>query len=232
MPFMPIGGRRDGVAVQKEYPPQLKMVGTRACAQVALSPNLQRAPPGAPAGQTPEVSLAADAAAADEEDEEAVGSSGYERDTSAPEEEDLIALLMPEGGTLPQHCAGVFSLSYSAAAMRGWVKQSSPACAAASLAGAWNALLGLHRSAQGAMGQEDVLVVMRANLEEAIRRKREKAPALGFLSLGYAHRLTTRCTPPLCSHPDRAATRRTLRANRCGASRGGDEGGQGPRATQ
>ena len=60
----------------------------------------------------------------------------YERDSEASAEIDmavLMALLLP-GGNLPQN-AGKFSLQYSMPAFRGWVKQRSPACAAASVAG-------------------------------------------------------------------------------------------------
>ena len=56
-----------------------------------------------------------------------------------------MALLLPDGG-LP-HCADKFSLQYSMGAFRGWVKQRSPACAAASVAGSWNALMGVRSQA-------------------------------------------------------------------------------------
>lgn len=46
----------------------------------------------------------------------------------APEEIDLMALLLPDG-QLP-HCVDKFSLQYSMGAFKGWVKQRSPACAA------------------------------------------------------------------------------------------------------
>eukprot|EP01043_Picozoa_sp_COSAG02_P005108 COSAG02_NODE_137_length_34526_cov_94.448079_1_plen_494_part_00 len=96
----------------------------------------------------------------------------YERDTEAPEEIDLMALLLPDG-QLP-HCLDRFSLQYSMAAFRGWVKQRSPACAAASVAGSWNALMGLARDADGALGQDDVVAVFERNLEESIVKKRGK----------------------------------------------------------
>jgi hypothetical protein len=99
-----------------------------------------------------------------------------ERDTQAPEEEDLMALLLPDG-QLPR-CSAGFALLYNAALFRGWVKQRSPACAAASLAGSWNALLGLSRFADGALDQEDLLVVMRHNLQRTIDRRRDKLDRL------------------------------------------------------
>lgn len=96
----------------------------------------------------------------------------YERDTEAPEEIDLMALLLPDG-QLP-HCLDRFSLQYSMAAFKGWVKQRSPACAAASVAGSWNALMGLARDADGALGQDDVVAVFERILEESIAKKRGK----------------------------------------------------------
>eukprot|EP00962_Isochrysis_galbana_P001788 scaffold462_cov89-Isochrysis_galbana.AAC.1 len=100
----------------------------------------------------------------------------YERDTQAPEEEDLMALLLPDG-QLPR-CHSGFGLQYNAALLAGWVKQRSPACAAASLAGSWNALLGLGRTADGALDQDDLLVVMRHNLQRTIDRRRDKLDRL------------------------------------------------------
>lgn len=100
----------------------------------------------------------------------------YERDTEAPEEIDLMALLLPDG-QLP-HCLDRFSLQYSMAAFKGWVKQRSPACAAASVAGSWNALMGLARDGDGALGQDDVVAVFERNLEESIAKKRGKLERL------------------------------------------------------
>ena len=100
----------------------------------------------------------------------------YERDTEAPEEIDLMALLLPDG-RLP-HCLDRFSLQYSMAAFKGWVKQRSPACAAASVAGSWNALMGLARGEDGALGQDDVVAVFERNLEESIAKKRGKLERL------------------------------------------------------
>ena len=100
----------------------------------------------------------------------------YERDTEAPEEIDLMTLLLPDG-KLP-HCLDRFSLQYSMAAFKGWVKQRSPACAAASVAGSWNALMGLARGDDGALGQDDVVAVFERNLEESIAKKRGKLERL------------------------------------------------------
>lgn len=57
---------------------------------------------------------------------------------------------------------------YSKAALDGWVKQHSPACAAASVAGAWNALLGLSRSDPAAANQDEVVTLLKSCLRERI----------------------------------------------------------------
>ncbi|CAM9490304.1 unnamed protein product, partial [Ectocarpus sp. 13 AM-2016] len=83
-----------------------------------------------------------------------------EADTEEPEDvSDLNTLLLPSG-TLPLDVER-FSVSYSRALLKGWVKQGSPCCAAASLAGAWNALGGLPRGSRGALNSESVLRAMR-----------------------------------------------------------------------
>lgn len=90
-----------------------------------------------------------------------------EADTEDPEDTpDLNALLLPSGA-LPLD-AERFSVSYSTALLAGWVKQGSPCCAAASLAGAWNALGGKARGAPGALDSDVVLSAMRAVVEEQI----------------------------------------------------------------
>ena len=58
-----------------------------------------------------------------------------------------------------------FALSINYDLLHGWVKQPSPCCAAASLAGAINALRGLSRYDDGAWGHRDVLEVMSAMLD-------------------------------------------------------------------
>eukprot|EP00752_Nemacystus_decipiens_P001290 g1283.t1 len=90
-----------------------------------------------------------------------------EADTEDPEDvPDLNALLLPSGA-LPLDVER-FSVSYSAAVLAGWVKQGSPCCAAASLAGAWNALCGRARGAPGALNSDLVLSAMRAVVEEQV----------------------------------------------------------------
>ncbi|CAN0385312.1 unnamed protein product, partial [Ectocarpus sp. 12 AP-2014] len=83
-----------------------------------------------------------------------------EADTEEPEDvSDLNTLLLPSGA-LPLDVER-FSVSYSRALLKGWVKQGSPCCAAASLAGAWNALGGLPRGSHGALNSESVVRAMR-----------------------------------------------------------------------
>jgi hypothetical protein len=52
-------------------------------------------------------------------------------------------LLLP-GGALPREASGRFALCVSRRALEGWVQQPSPCCAAASMAGALNALARFH----------------------------------------------------------------------------------------
>ena len=84
----------------------------------------------------------------------------YERDSDQPEElseDDLRSLLLqgvPGTSSMtfpPPRSSGVekFSVAFSYAALDGWVRQDSPSCAAASVAGACNALMGRSRRDAG-----------------------------------------------------------------------------------
>eukprot|EP00668_Euglena_longa_P031535 GGOE01040759.1.p1 GENE.GGOE01040759.1~~GGOE01040759.1.p1 ORF type:complete len:443 (+),score=48.18 GGOE01040759.1:74-1402(+) len=104
------------------------------------------------------------------------------------------AFLLPNGRIPPNVQRFGFHISYGA--LNGWVKQSSPVCAAASSAGAWNAVHGLHRGAPGAHDQHSVLAVMRDLLQEKIDSRRGKlerlwlqAPA-GPLEIAVKEKLT------------------------------------------
>lgn len=55
----------------------------------------------------------------------------------------------------------------------GWVKQPSACCGAASVAGAWNALFGLHRSNVKSKKHVDVLAMFEQMFEELIEKKRK-----------------------------------------------------------
>ena len=61
---------------------------------------------------------------------------------------DLNSLLLPDG-QWPQ--GSRFAVSCNNGLLRGWVKQPSPCCAAASVAGALNALKGVQRGEPGSL---------------------------------------------------------------------------------
>ena len=68
-----------------------------------------------------------------------------EMDTEASEDiTDVFNFLLPPG-TVPPKCSH-FGLSYNHKVLDGWVRQPSACCGAASVAGAWNALMNVHRS--------------------------------------------------------------------------------------
>eukprot|EP00041_Stephanoeca_diplocostata_P017857 m.367973 g.367973 ORF g.367973 m.367973 type:complete len:506 (-) comp20841_c0_seq2:107-1624(-) len=92
-----------------------------------------------------------------------------ECDTSAAEDVDMAALLLP-GGVFPLSLPQ-FGVWYSNNAFNGWVKQHSPACAAASVAGAWNAVLGLKRTDPDACHQDDVVELLKQCLRGRIRKR-------------------------------------------------------------
>jgi hypothetical protein len=83
--------------------------------------------------------------------------------------EDMNSLLLP-GGQFPTDVAQ-FSVSYSRGALDGWVKQLSPCCAAASLSGAWNCVMGLKRHETGAMQKEHGIEVLRGLMQEKLDAK-------------------------------------------------------------
>ena len=97
-------------------------------------------------------------------------------------------LLLPPHGNLPDDGGGGslpparFGLHLNGALWGGWVRQSSPACAAASVAGAWNALaIPGGRHGPGALRQDDVLAHLKKVLEEQIAAKRARFERLlGF----------------------------------------------------
>jgi len=87
-----------------------------------------------------------------------------------PPDIDLKRLLLPNG-KVPTGVANL-CVYYCPAALEGWVSQHSPACAAASTAGAWNALLGRTRYHPSAAGQDVVVGYMEKILEDKITAKR------------------------------------------------------------
>jgi len=100
-----------------------------------------------------------------------------ERDTEEVENAPSLAqLLLPPGlgGESPSELPAAvakFSLSYSTEALNGWVKQPSPCCGAASVAGAWNAVLGVPRSHGAALDHTDVLRIYAGLVAEQLRQK-------------------------------------------------------------
>lgn len=98
-----------------------------------------------------------------------------EKDDDAPEDMDLMALLLPEGRLdAGSSVRAQFGLNYNQALLMGWVKQSSPACAAASVAGAWNALHGWTRRDAHAVQQRDVVAILAEILRGRVSAKQER----------------------------------------------------------
>lgn len=93
-----------------------------------------------------------------------------EMDTQENEDiSDIFGFLLPPG-TVPEKCSS-FGLNYSRKVLDGWVRQPSACCGAASVAGAWNALMNVHRSHEKALSHETVLKVYRAMLLDMIEKK-------------------------------------------------------------
>jgi len=102
-----------------------------------------------------------------------------EKDTLQDEEEyDMNTLLFPDG-YLPTNKVN-FSFHYNMQVLKGWVRQTSPACAAASVAGAWNALLmgGDGRKEEGALFQPDIVDTYIQITEEQIAARRTRLERL------------------------------------------------------
>lgn len=62
-------------------------------------------------------------------------------------------------------------MHYRQGVFSGWVRQPSPCCGAASLAGAFNALLGLHRNDSKALTHISVLTVYRTMFTALLEKK-------------------------------------------------------------
>jgi len=142
----------------------------------------------APAGAVPSEGLPPDADAGD------LALPAVEMDTADDEEASSSwealrsTLLPPDGASLPTTADGTFipafALLVNGSALNAWVKQPSPSCAAAVVAGAWNALAcaGGRRDAR-AMGVGDVLDTMALGAETNLaRRKARFARLLGVSS--------------------------------------------------
>jgi hypothetical protein len=85
-----------------------------------------------------------------------------ERDTAASE--DCAVELLPDG-KFPTAC-DLFSITVRNAALRGWVKQPSPCCAASAIAGCFNTIRNVERNAEAAVSHADVISVMDGQLDD------------------------------------------------------------------
>ena len=95
-----------------------------------------------------------------------------EQDTLESQEiEDVFGFLLPPG-TVPKKCSN-FGLLYNKKALDGWVRQPSACCGAASIAGAWNALMDVHRADEKALNHITVLQVFRVMMLDMIEKKQK-----------------------------------------------------------
>ncbi|KAH8057848.1 hypothetical protein JL722_6388 [Aureococcus anophagefferens] len=140
----------------------------------APAPALDAAPAPAPAP---------DAAAPTEEftvDENTVAMApfdkdGVECDTKDAEDLDVTQTLLGLwGGRLPglEERVTTFACAVDSALLAAWVKQPSPCCAAAALAGAMNALARVGRRDARAMQPLEILATMRGLLRDTVAKKR------------------------------------------------------------
>ena len=81
-----------------------------------------------------------------------------EQDTSHSEDTLNIAAFIRDGMPAEDSCYQEGYL-YNRKVFNGWMKQPSACCAAASVAGAFNALALLHRSDEGALTHSDILQI-------------------------------------------------------------------------
>jgi hypothetical protein len=93
-----------------------------------------------------------------------------EQDTADTEDIGNIYEFLMKDGALPEHASQV-SLSYSRSCLEGWVKQPSPCCGAAAIAGAWNALANLKRNDPRALNHISILNIYRIMFVDMIEKK-------------------------------------------------------------
>jgi len=122
-----------------------------------------------------------------------------EQDSAAAEDQDWHTLLLPDG-RFPTSQLQRFSIGVNYALLAGWVKQPSPCCAAASVAGACNALLGVPRYEEGALDHRLVLDVMAGILrsqadQKRLRAERQLGSPLALLYEAVAQHLEEGDTP-------------------------------------
>jgi hypothetical protein len=106
-----------------------------------------------------------------------VKSHVVEQDTEDKEEiPNLIEFLLPSSvsevfSSSRNQQYAQFNISYNQNIFQGWVKQPSPCCAAASVAGAWNAVHHYSRNHSHALQYENVLEVYDKLIEDKIEKK-------------------------------------------------------------
>ena len=159
-------------------------------------PSLCEAASGASAASTPEKDRHAERVLPEPAvGQDAAPAAEMEKDSADAEDTDYQALLLP-GGKFPGPGHARFALDANYGLLRGWVKQPSPCCAAASLAGAMNCLRGLARDEAGAVGHREVLQVMAAMLQDQadqLRQSAERCLGAPLLPLLQPLRLALAC---------------------------------------
>jgi hypothetical protein len=94
-----------------------------------------------------------------------------EQDTTEIEDiADLLGFILPETDVPPN--VGQLGVYFNRKVFNGWVKQPSPCCGAASVAGAWNSLCCFHRSDRMALAHTNVLDIYKSMFVELIEKKR------------------------------------------------------------
>lgn len=106
-----------------------------------------------------------------------------EADSDCPETAlDLSSLLLPQS-QLP-HSHRAFSVAYNSSLFNGWIKQNSPACAAASIACAYNALANVTRGTETAMTMQAALQIFISILEHRLEAAKSKLEAIFGVDCG------------------------------------------------
>ena len=115
-----------------------------------------------------------------------------DRDYDNSRPQPTAAFLLPDGGVV----GGYFGLQVSRAVFAGWATQPSPCCAAASVAGACNAALGV-AFGDGAITAQHVAAILHGMLaEQAAKRAASVARLLGVRSVDPAIAALRSTSPP------------------------------------
>mmetsp|Transcript_171 Transcript_171/g.289 ORF Transcript_171/g.289 Transcript_171/m.289 type:complete len:573 (-) Transcript_171:9-1727(-) len=100
-----------------------------------------------------------------------------EADTADAEDAVELSKILLPGSDFPEDVSN-FSVSYNKALLDAWVKQPSPCCGAASVAGAANCIRGIKRGEEGCIGHLDVLPLMSKLLEDQLATKKRQLERL------------------------------------------------------